>query len=108
MILVIAKVDVKLPIKLDQAQTFREKLARIDWGGSIALVSCIASLLSALGFKSLWELPWTNSLVIGPLVASAVFLGLFILVEGYWAKEPVLPLRLMLKRTLLFVVISNL
>jgi drug/metabolite transporter (DMT)-like permease len=108
MILILAKLNIKLSAKLAQNQTLPEKMARIDWGGSFTLVSFLGALLVALSLKSLQELPWSSPWVAGLLVISVVFFALFIVVEKYWAKEPVLPMRLVMRRTPFFMAISSL
>ena len=45
------------------------------------------------------ELPWTHPLILTILPLSAAFFGLFLLVEGKFAKEPILPLYLLSHRT---------
>jgi hypothetical protein len=106
--LVLYKVNIKLPAKFSRNQTIREKLGRIDWAGSGTLVVCIGSLLVGLSLKTGEEYPWSSLLVVGPLIGSAVFGVLFYLSERYWSKEPVMPLRLLVQRTPLFVCLSNL
>lgn len=43
-------------------------------------------------------MPWTDPLVLGLFSASTISLSLFMLVEGFFAKEPIFPLRLLLNR----------
>ena len=45
------------------------------------------------------ELPWTHPLVLTILPLSAAFFGLFLLVEGKFAREPLMPLSLLSHRT---------
>jgi hypothetical protein len=106
--LVLNKVNVKLPAKFAKSQTVREKLIRIDWAGSATLVTCIGAFVVAVSLKSAEGYSWSDPLVIGLLVASAGFAVLFFLAEKHWAKEPVMPLRLLTQRTPLFVALSNL
>jgi hypothetical protein len=47
------------------------------------------------------KMPWDSPLVV-VLASLSLSLGLlFLLVEGYWAKEPVFPLRLLIHRDVL-------
>jgi len=103
-ILIALKANIKLP---DQDRTLRQKLARIDWFGSVTLVATVGSLLLAISLKTTEELPWSHPLVWVLFIASAVSGGLFVLVEKYWAPEPIVPLRLLTQRTPLAVAMSN-
>lgn len=91
--------------------TLRTTLARIDYLGSSLLVTTVGTLLLALSFKTAStgkvELAWSDPQVWGLLVASGVGFVLFLLVEGCVAPEPVLPLRLLKRRTPTAVAISN-
>lgn len=40
--------------------------------------------------------PWTGPVVLGLVALSASLEILFLLVEAYWAKEPIFPIRLIL------------
>lgn len=104
-ILVWIFVDIKLPYK---PQTLREKLARIDWLGSLTLVLGVGSLLVAVTLKGSEELPWGNPMSWGLLVTSGVFICAFFGVEAFVSKEPIMPLRLLRQRTPLAVSASNL
>lgn len=105
-ILVIAKVNIKLPAEIEN-QPIRAKLRRIDGLGSLTLVLTVGCLLLGLSLKSTEELPWSHPLVWGLLVASAVWCVLFALVETYVAPYPVMPMRLVKQRTPLAVSLSN-
>lgn len=54
------------------------------------------------------DIGWSNPLIIGLFGASAGLFLLFILVETKFAKEPVLPLELLKRRTAVSVAIHNL
>jgi len=45
------------------------------------------------------ELPWTHPLVLTMLPLAALFFILFLVVEGKFAKQPILPLYLLSNRT---------
>lgn len=104
MILVALKVNITLPQK---STTFREKLARIDYMGSITLVSFVGSLLTAITFLTAEEMPITTPIVYSLFIISGVSLVAFILVEIYWSNEPILPMRLLKMRTPAAVAASN-
>ncbi|KAG8809966.1 hypothetical protein FRC17_003150 [Serendipita sp. 399] len=88
--------------------TLKQKLARIDWLGSITLVGFVSGLLIGLNLKETGDLKWSDQRVSGLLIASGISLGAFIVVELKISPEPVMPLRLLLSRTPLAVSLTNL
>lgn len=80
-----------------ETQSQLSKLRRIDFLGAILLsVSIVCGLLVLeLGGK---RIPFTHPTILMLLGGSLVAGNLFLLVEGFWAKEPIFPLRLMLNR----------
>lgn len=73
---------------------------RIDFLGAFTTVSTLVFLL--LGLTSGSEVvPWTHPLVLISLSLSVISFALFIYVEKYHAAEPILPLHLMVNRTVL-------
>ncbi|KAG8935126.1 hypothetical protein FRC02_008477, partial [Tulasnella sp. 418] len=102
--LVATKLNIVLPSRSESA---RERLKRIDYAGSITLVLAVSSLLLAVTFNSSAGVPWSNPSVWGLLLCAAMFITAFVLVEAYLASEPVMPLRLLRKRTPLAVALSN-
>ena len=105
-ILVITKVNIKLPAEIEN-QPIRAKLRRIDGFGSLTLVMTVGCLLLGLSLKSTEEMPWSHPVICGLLVASAIFCALFVMVESWWAPYPVMPMRLIKQRTPLAVSLSN-
>ncbi|CAI7655740.1 unnamed protein product [Penicillium discolor] len=99
-ILVAIKVDI--PVK--ESDTARIK--RVDFLGAITLVLTLVTLLLGLNTGGN-QVPWTHPLVLTSLVSSAVFLGLFIYVEAVVASEPVIPVRLLLDRTVAAACLTN-
>ena len=73
-------------------------LRRIDYLGTITLVGAVVLLLLGLnsGGKNV---AWTHSLVITSICFSIVLFAAFIYVENRIASEPVIPVSLLLKRT---------
>lgn len=100
--LVIAKVNIVLPDEVQQ-QSLQAKMRRIDYLGSFTLVGTVGCLLLGFSLKSTEELPWSNPLIWGLLLASVVWCILFVLVETHWAPYPVMPMRLVKQRTPLAV-----
>ncbi|KAF8313424.1 vacuolar amino acid permease [Clavulina sp. PMI_390] len=103
-ILVIIKANVPYPMK---PTTFRQKLARIDWLGSLTLVAFVGCFLVAITLRTAEEMPWSDPMVWGLLLISGVSGVAFVLVEAYISAEPILPLRLLKQRTPLSVALSN-
>ncbi len=79
-------------------KTDKSLLRRVDFLGSILLVATLVVLL--LGLNSGGNLvPWSNPLVLTALPLSAVLFCSFVLVEEKHAREPVIPVRMILDRT---------
>jgi hypothetical protein len=84
----------------ESAESPAEKLERIDFLGSGLLSTTIICFLLVLDLGG-QKMPWNSALVL-VLASLSLVLGLsFLLVEGYWAKEPVFPLRLLIHRDVL-------
>ncbi|KAF8586896.1 vacuolar amino acid permease [Ramaria rubella] len=105
-IIVAVKVNIQLPSEI-QALSKRDTLRRIDWLGSLTLVSAVGSLLLGVSLKTAEDIPWSDPLVWGLLVMSVISTVLFVLVEARWSSEPVLPMRLLMQRTPMAVALVN-
>lgn len=101
------KVNIQLPSDV-QDQPLYEKLRRIDVLGSFTLVGTVGCLLLGFSLKTTEEIAWSHPLIYGLFVASFICGVLFIFVEKYWAPFPVMPLRLITRRTPFAVSLSNL
>ncbi|KAL1406811.1 hypothetical protein Q8F55_006220 [Vanrija albida] len=94
--------------------SWSDKLRKIDYAGSTLLAAAIGSLLLGVSLKTAASKPgggeyaWSDPLVAGLLVASLVVTAVFLVVEGKYAAEPVLPLGLLSRRTPASVAFSNL
>ncbi|KAF9890193.1 hypothetical protein FE257_006105 [Aspergillus nanangensis] len=93
---------VKVPAKV----TEKAALKRVDFLGSITLVITLVFLLLGLNTGGN-VVPWTHPLVLTTLPLSAVFLGLFVYIEANVASEPVIPVRLLLDRTVSSACLTN-
>lgn len=79
---------------------------RIDFLGAFTLITTLILLL--LGLNSGGNIvPWTHPLVLISLPLSLLFFGIFIYVEKYYAAEPIIPLHLMLDRTVFAACMTN-
>ncbi|KAJ7742429.1 vacuolar amino acid permease [Mycena maculata] len=96
--LVAWKVNIQLPSDVLN-EPLHEKLRRIDILGSLTLVGTVGCLLLGFDLKTTEEIPWSHPLIYGLFCCSAVCGVLFVLVEKYWAPFPVMPLRLITRRT---------
>ena len=85
---------VKVPVK----KTQRSALKRVDYLGSLVLTCALVLFLLGLNTGGNF-LPWTHPLVLTALPLSLVFLLIFIYVEDKKALEPIIPIRLLLNRT---------
>ncbi|SCZ88228.1 BZ3500_MvSof-1268-A1-R1_Chr2-1g04272 [Microbotryum saponariae] len=91
--MVLWKVRYRVP---GQGKSKREMLRRIDYMGAITLI-----------IANNEALPWSHPLVWSLLTVAIVFAVLFVLVEKYWAFEPVMPLRILMTRNGLSVAFAN-
>ncbi|KAF8476088.1 major facilitator superfamily domain-containing protein [Kalaharituber pfeilii] len=79
---------------------------RVDYAGSITLVTALVLLLTALNSGGN-VVPWTHPVIRSSLALAGVFLGLFVYVEGYVAKEPIIPLGLLADKSVLSACLVN-
>ncbi|KAK9899963.1 MFS general substrate transporter [Cystobasidium minutum MCA 4210] len=82
-----------------------EKIKRIDFLGALSMVSAVSLLLVGLSMGGN-QLPWNHPLVYGTLIGGGVLVVIFVLVEKYVAREPLLPLRVLISPTPLFVALT--
>jgi pheromone shutdown protein TraB len=73
---------------------------RIDFLGSISLATTITTFLLALSIGG-QKLPWSHFIIWTLFASSAVSGILFLLVEGFVAHEPIVPLRLFVHRDIM-------
>jgi MFS family permease len=73
-------------------------LKAIDWVGSILIVGAALMILLGLDFGSV-TFPWSSVTVVCLIVFGFVTIGVFIMNEWKFAKNPVIPLRLFIKRS---------
>lgn len=104
-ITIISVVVVALKVDIPLKETERSKIKRVDWLGSLLLVSSLTLLL--LGLNSGGNvLPWTSPLVIVAIASSVVLLVAFVFWETY-ALEPILPVHFLLARTAASICLVN-
>lgn len=82
-----------------------EKLKRIDVFGALTLVGSVTLIIVSLSLGGN-EREWTDPLVLGSLIGGLVILVAFVLVEKYVAREPLMPMQVLFKRTPGFVALA--
>ena len=93
---------VKEPVR----RTERGALERIDFLGAFTLILTLVLLL--IGVNSGGNIvSWTHPLVLITIPLSVCFLGIFIYVEKTSAVEPIIPVQLMLDRTVFSACLTN-
>ena len=103
---ILVGVFVVLPTKeLDKAET-EEKWRRIDFPGAFALVSAIVILLVGLNAGGN-TVPWFHPLVLVTLPLSAALFLVFVYIEANYAVEPIIPVKLLLNRTVMAACLTN-
>lgn len=93
---------VKIPVK----HSSKSALKRIDFLGAAALITTLVLLLVGLNSGGN-VVPWKHPLIYTTLSLSVVFLLLFIYIESNHATEPVIPVKLLLNRTVLAACLTN-
>ncbi|KAJ5671953.1 hypothetical protein N7507_001080 [Penicillium longicatenatum] len=93
---------VKIPVK----DSDKARIKRVDFLGAITLVLTLVTLLLGLNTGGN-QVPWTHPIVLTSLPLSAVFLIFFIYVEAKIASEPVIPVKLLLDRTVAAACLTN-
>ncbi|RAK94995.1 MDR family MFS transporter [Aspergillus ibericus CBS 121593] len=99
---ILVAVTVRVPVKTSE----NAKLKRVDFLGALTLVISLVLLLLGLNTGGN-RVSWTHPLILTSLPLSAVFLGLFIYIEANIASEPVIPVRLLLDRTVFSACLTN-
>ena len=103
---VISGIMVFCTIHIPVKQTEQSAWKRIDFLGAISLITTLVLLL--LGLNSGGNIvPWTHPLVLTTLPLSAISLGAFTYIESRIATEPVIPVKLLLNRTVLSACLTN-
>ena len=93
---------VKIPVKHSE----KSAIKRIDFLGAFTLITALVLLL--LGLNSGGNVvPWNHPLIYTTLPLSFVFLLAYIYIEDKRASEPIIPVRLLLNRTVLSACLTN-
>ncbi|KAJ1951379.1 hypothetical protein FBU59_000195 [Linderina macrospora] len=87
--------------------TRKEKLNRIDFGGSFISLASIVLVLLALSWGG-QQYSWSSARVICCIVFGALIGVLFVIYEAFYAKEPILPMYLFKTRNIALAVFGHL
>ncbi|CAF9909721.1 MAG: hypothetical protein ALECFALPRED_005981 [Alectoria fallacina] len=93
---------VKIPVKHSSKSAFK----RIDFLGAAALITTLVLLLVGLNSGGN-VVPWNHPLIYTTLPLSFLSLFLFIYIESKHASEPIIPVKLLLNRTVLAACLTN-
>ena len=93
---------VKIPVK----HSSKSALKRIDFLGAAALITTLVLLLVGLNSGGN-VVPCNHPLIYTTLPVSFISLLLFIFIESNYASEPVIPVKLLLDRTVLAACLTN-
>lgn len=93
---------VDIPVK----ETKKSAWKRVDYRGAVLLTLSLALLLLGVNTGGN-QFPWNHPLVITALLLSIVFILLFVYVEDKIAPEPIIPVRLLLRRTVWAACFTN-
>ncbi len=79
-------------------KTQKPSIKQVDFQGAFTLVSALVLLLFGLNAGGN-TVPWAHPLVLTTITLSALFFGAFVYIEEKVAGEPIIPVRLLLDRT---------
>ena len=103
---VVSGILVFFTVNIPPKKSEKSKLSRVDFLGATTLAVTLVLLL--LGLNSGGNIvPWTHPLVLVSLPLSVVSLAAFIYIEAYIASEPVIPVKLLLNRTVAAACLTN-
>lgn len=93
-------------VKVPPKESDEAKLKQVDFLGAITLVTTLVLLLLGLNAGGN-QVSWTHPLVLTSLPLSVVSLAVFIHIEANVASKPVIPVRLLLNRTVFSACLTN-
>jgi len=93
---------IKIPVKYSD----KAALKRVDFLGAATLMSTLTLLLVGLNSGGN-VVPWNHPLIYTTFPLSFIFLLLFVYVESSHASEPIIPVKLLLRRTVLSACFTN-
>ncbi|KAF2675946.1 MFS general substrate transporter [Lentithecium fluviatile CBS 122367] len=97
---------IRNPQPLSLHPTWKEIRTKVDFTGSLLLVTAISIQLVGLSLGGN-ELPWSNGWVVGALVSSFFLLAAFVWVEANTTAIPVIPLKQLKGRNPVAIQLTN-
>ncbi|KAL8904856.1 MAG: hypothetical protein Q9171_006894 [Xanthocarpia ochracea] len=97
---------VKIPMEENRISAKDVKWKRIDFAGAFTLVAAVVLLLVGLNSGGNTT-PWVHPVVLTTIPLSAALFLFFIQVEASYAVEPIIPVKLLLNRTVLAACLTN-
>jgi len=97
---------VKIPAKEVDKSEWDEKWKRIDFSGAMVLTTAVVLLLVGLNSGGN-TVPWVHPLVLVTIPLSAALFIAFVHIEASYAIEPIIPVKLLLNRTVLAACLTN-
>ena len=94
-----------LKLPHENGSNWARKVRRVDFLGSLVLVSAVFALLFGLDSGSNYS--WTSAVAIGCPLASVVLFMAFFTLEAKFASEPIAPNHIVFRPTLLASYLSN-
>lgn len=104
--IVISGIMVSFTVNIPVKYSSKSALKRIDFLGAAALITTLVLLLVGLNSGGN-VVPWNHPLIYTTLSLFFIFLLLFIYIESKVASEPVIPVKLLLNRTVLAACLTN-
>lgn len=105
-LVIISGILVFFTVNIPPKTSSKSKLSRVDFLGAFSLTITLVLLL--LGLNSGGNIvPWTHPLVLTSLPLSFISLLGFVYIEAHIASEPVIPVRLLLNRTVAAACLTN-
>ncbi|CAM0141945.1 hypothetical protein VKS41_004353 [Umbelopsis sp. WA50703] len=86
--------------------TVKEKLKRVDYLGTLLVLSFATLFLLAMNFGG-QTFPWKSPAVIVPLVLTFILIAILCVVESRYAKEPIMPPRIFKNRSIIAIMTTN-
>ncbi|KAL8915402.1 MAG: hypothetical protein Q9172_006892 [Xanthocarpia lactea] len=97
---------VKIPMEETRISAKDVKWKRIDFAGAFTLVAAVVLLLVGLNSGGNTT-PWVHPVVLTTIPLSAALFLIFIQVEASYAVEPIIPVKLLLNKTVLAACLTN-
>lgn len=102
----VSTILVYILVAIPSKQSDESKLSRVDFLGAFTLTAALILLLLGLNLGGS-SLGFGHPLVLGFFALSFLGFCAFVWVEAKWSKEPIIPMELMLRRTIAMANLNN-